>query len=107
MIAKDGKITREYFIKLPSGKLIEHGYPVIWIYTPVKDGPLLTMLIKFKMEGAKENGLEMNNQATWNGKIYASKKEFKMNWLLISNKDENNEWKATNVGQDHFVKKIK
>lgn len=47
----------------------------------------------------------MYSQATWNGKIYASKNEFKMNWILIFNEDENNEWKATNVGQDHFVKK--
>ena len=57
LIAKDGKRTGEYFIKLRIGKLSEHGYPVIGVYTPVKDGALLIMMITFKMEGVKENGL--------------------------------------------------
>ena len=83
LIAKDGKITGEYF----------------------KDGALLTMIVTYKLEGVKENGLEKYSQAAWNGKVYAAKKDFKMNWLLVCNEDEKNEWAATNLGQDHFVKK--
>ena len=105
LIAKDGKITGEYFTKPSRGKLIQPGFPVNGIYTPVKDGALLTMIVTYKIEGVKENGLERYSQATWNGKVYASKKDFKMNWLLLNNEDENNEWAATNLGQDHFTKK--
>ena len=105
LIAKDGKITGEYFTKPSRGKLIQPGFPVNGIYTPVKDGALLTMIVTYKIEGVKENGLERYSQATWNGKVYSSKNDFKMNWLLLSNEDENNEWAATNLGQDHFTKK--
>ena len=107
LIAKDGKITGEYFTKLPTGKLIEHGYPIIGVYTPVKDGALLTIIVTYIIEGEKENGLKKYSQATWNGKVYSSKTDFKMNWLLLSNEDENYEWAATTIGQDHFVKKTK
>ena len=58
------------------------------------------------MEGEKEKGLEKYSQVVNNGKVYAFKKKFKMNWLLMSNENEKNEWFATSVGQDHF-KKIK
>ena len=34
-----------------------------------------------------------------------ARKEFKMNWLLNSNESEEEEWGATNIGQDLFVKK--
>ena len=105
LIAKDGKITGEYFTKPSRGKLIQPGFPVNGIYTPVKDGALLTMIVTYKIEGIKENGLERYSQATWNGKVYSSKNDFKMNWLLLCNKSEKNEWAATNLGQDHFVKK--
>ena len=105
LIAKDGKITGEYFTKPSRGKLIQPGFPVNGIYTPVKDGALLTMIVTYKIEGVKENGLEKYSQATWNGKVYSSKKDFKMNWLLLSNESEENEWAATNLGQDHFTKK--
>ena len=63
------------------------------------------MIVTYKMDGVKENGLEKYSQATWSGKVYATKKDFKMNWLLLYNEDEKNEWAATNLGQDHFVKK--
>ena len=105
LIAKDGKITGEYFTKPSRGKLIQPGFPVNGIYTPVKDGALLTMIVTYKIEGIKENGLEKYSQATWNGKVYSSKNDFKMNWLLLSNESEENEWAATNLGQDHFTKK--
>ena len=105
LIAKDGKITGEYFTKPSRGKLSQPGFPINGIYTPVKDGALLTMIVTYKIEGVKENGLERYSQATWNGKVYSSKKDFKMNWLLLNNEDENNEWAATNFGQDHFTKK--
>ena len=105
LIAKDGKITGEYFTKPSRGKLIQPGFPINGIYTPVKDGALLTMIVTYKIEGIKENGLERYSQATWNGKVYSSKKDFKMNWLLLSNESEENEWAATNLGQDLFVKK--
>ena len=105
LIAKDGKITGEYFTKPSRGKLIQPGFPINGIYTPVKDGALLTMIVTYKMDGVKENGLEKYSQATWSGKVYATKKDFKMNWLLLCNEDEKNEWAATNLGQDHFVKK--
>ena len=105
LIAKDGKITGEYFTKPSRGKLSQPGFPINGIYTPVKDGALLTMIVTYKIEGVKENGLERYSQATWNGKVYSSKKDFKMNWLLLCNENEENEWSAMNIGQDHFVKK--
>ena len=105
LIAKDGKITGEYFTKPSRGKLIQPGFPINGVYTPVKDGALLTMIVTYKLEGVKENGLEKYSQAAWNGKVYAAKKDFKMNWLLVCNEDEKNEWAATNLGQDLFVKK--
>ena len=105
LVAKDGKITGEYFNKPSRGKLVQPGFPVNGIYTSVKDGALLTMIVTFKIEGHKTNGLERYRQCVWNGKVYASKKEFKMNWLLNSNESEENEWAATNLGQDLFVKK--
>ena len=49
------------------------------MYTPVKDGALLAFITTYKIEGEKLNGLEIFSQATWNGKVYASKKDFKMN----------------------------
>ena len=104
LIAKDGKITGEYFTKPSRGKLIQPGFPVNGIYTPVKDGALLTMIVTYKIEGVKENGLERYSQATWNGKVYSSKKDFKMNWLLTKNAYYEDEWSATNIGQDQFVK---
>ena len=105
LVAKEGKITGEYFTKPSRGKLIQPGFPVNGVYTPVKDGALLTMIVTYKIEGEKGNGLEKYSQAAWNGKVYASKKDFKMNWLLLSNESEQNEWSATNLGQDHFTKK--
>ena len=105
LIAKDGKITGEYFTKPSRGKLSQPGFPINGIYTPVKDGALLTMIATYKMAGVKEHGLEKYSQATWSGKVYTTKKDFKMNGLLLCNEDEKNEWAATNLGQDHFVKK--
>ena len=104
LVAKEGKITGEYFTKPSRGKLIQPGFPVNGIYTPVKDGALLTMIVTYKIEGIKENGLERYSQATWNGKVYSSKKDFKMNWLLTKNAYYEDEWSATNIGQDQFVK---
>ena len=46
------------------------------------------MIVTYKLEGVKENGLEKYSQAAWNGKVYATKKDFKMNWLLVCNEDE-------------------
>ena len=62
------------------------------------------MIVTYKIEGEKPNGLERFSQAAWNGKVYASKKDFKMNWLLNCNESEEDEWFATNFGQDHFNK---
>ena len=62
------------------------------------------MIVTYKLKGEKENGLERFSQAAWNGKVYASKNDFKMNWLLLCNENEENEWFATNLGQDHFTK---
>ncbi len=104
LIAKDRKISGEYFTKPSRGELIQKGFPVTGVYTPVKDGALLTMIVTYKIKGEKENGLERFSQATWNGKVYASKNDFKMNWLLVCNESEENEWFATNLGQDHFTK---
>ena len=105
LVAKEGKITGEYFTKPSRGPLTQPGFEVNGIYTPVKDGALLTMIVTYKIKGEKKNGLEYYSQAAWNGKVYASKKDFKMNWLLLCNESENDEWAATNIGQDHFVKK--
>ena len=58
LIAKDGKKSGEYFTKPSRGKLIQEGFPIIGVYTPVKDGALLTMIVTYKMEGEKSNGLE-------------------------------------------------
>ena len=104
LVAKDGKISGEYFTKPSRGKLIQPGFPITGIYTPVKDGALLTMIVTYKMEGEKSNGLEKFSQVAWNGKVYASKKDFKMNWILNVNEREEDEWSATNLGQDYFTK---
>lgn len=104
LVAKDGKITGQYFTIPSRGELIKPGFPVHGVYTPVKDGALFSMIITFKMKGENPNGLEKYSQVTSNGKVYASKTNFKMNWLLISNESEDDEWSATNIGQDHFIK---
>lgn len=104
LVAKDGKITGQYFTKPSRGQLIQPGFPIHGVYTPVKDGALFSMIVTFKMEGEKPNGLEKYSQVTSNGKVYASKRSFNMNWLLISNESEDDEWSATNIGQDHFIK---
>ena len=83
--AKDGKITGEYFTKPSRGPLTQPGFPITGVYTPVKDGALLTMIVTYKIVGEKKNGLENYSQAAWNGKVYASKKDFNMNWLLLCN----------------------
>ena len=103
LIAKDGKITGEYFTKPSRGKLIQPGFPINWIYTPVKDGALISMIVTFKMDG--NNDLEKFSQVTLNGKVYSSRNNFKLDWLLNRNENEENEWSAMNIGQDHFVKK--
>ena len=92
LIAKDGKITGEYFTKPSNG-----------IYTPVKDGALISMIVTFKMY--ENNDLEKFSQVTLNGKVYSSRNNFKLDWLLNRNENEENEWSAMNIGQDHFVKK--
>ena len=104
LVAKDGKISGEYFTKPARSKLIQPGFPITGVYTPVKDGALLTIIVTFKMEGENPNGLEKFTQVAWNGKVYASKTDFKMNWLLNGNESEEDEWSATNLGQDHFIK---
>ena len=103
LIAKDGKITGEYFTKPSRGKLIQPGFPINGIYTPVKDGALISMIVTFKMDG--NNDLEKFSQVTLNGKVYSSRNNFKLDWLLNRNEKEENEWSAMNIGQDHFVKK--
>ena len=102
LVAKEGKITGEYFTKPSRRKLIQPGFPVNGVYTPVKDGALVSMIVTFKMEGGDD--LEKYSQVTINGKVYASKKDFKMNWLLTKNAYYEDEWSATNIGQDQFVK---
>jgi len=104
--AKDGKITGEYFTKPARGTLVQPGFPVNGIYTQVKDGALVTMIVVYKLVGENQEGLERISHATWNGKVYSKKNEFKLNWLLNTNQVEDSEWFATNLGQDHF-KKIK
>ena len=54
MVAKDGKITGEYFNKPSRGKLIQPGFPVNGIYTPVGDGALVSMIIMFKWKVKKK-----------------------------------------------------
>ena len=92
--AKDGKITGEYFTKPSRAELVQPGFPVTGVYTPVV----------FKMVKEKEDDLEVISHTTWNGKIYSNKKQFKLTWLLNSNQKEENEWFSTNVGQDLFFK---
>ena len=58
LVAKDGKITGEYFTKPSRGKLVQPGFPITGIYTPVKDGALLIIIVTYKIEGVKPNGLE-------------------------------------------------
>ena len=102
LFAKDGKLTGEYYTKPSRGELIQPSFPIYGIYTPVKDGALVSMIVTFKMEG--ESNYENYSQVTINGKVYSAKNDFKMNWLLNRNEKEENEWSATNIGQDHFVK---
>lgn len=104
LVAKNGIIKGEYFTKPSRGKLIHPGFPINGIYTPVKDGALISLIVTFKME-EDDNNLEKISQVTLNGKVYSSKKEFKLDWLLNKNESEENEWSAMNIGQDHFVKK--
>jgi len=49
--AKDGKISGEYFTKPSRGELIQPGFPVTGVYTPVKDGVLLSMIVTYKIKG--------------------------------------------------------
>ena len=102
--AKDGKITGEYFTKPSRAELVQPGFPVTGVYTPVEDGALVTMNVVFKMVKEKEDDLEVISHTTWNGKIYSNKKQFKLTWLINSNQKEENEWFSTNVGQDLFFK---
>ena len=104
LVAKDGKITGEYFTKPSRGQLIQPGFPVTGVYTPVKYGALLTIIVTLKLEGEKPKGLERFSQYVWNGKVYASKNDFKLNWLLNGNEAEEDEWGITMIGQDHFTK---
>ena len=104
LVAKDGKLTGEYFTKPARGKLIQPGFPITGIYTPVKDGALISMIITYKMEGEKPNGQEKISQTCKNGKVYSSKNKFALHWLLNCNESEENEWSAFNVGVDYFVK---
>ena len=69
----------------------------------MKDGALISMIVTFKMDG--NNDLEKFSQVTLNGKVYSSRNNFKLDWLLNRNEKEENEWSAMNIGQDHFVKK--
>ena len=105
LVASDGKITGEYFTGPSRVNLITPGFPVTGVYTPVNDGALITFIVTYKSEDKKENGSLKYSQATWNGKVYATKNEFKLNWLLYCNDKEENEWGSTNIGQDHFKKK--
>ena len=56
------------------------------------------------MEGEKANRLERLNQTIKNGKVNVSKKVFNQNWILNSNKTEENELGVLNIGIDHFTK---
>ena len=103
-MAKDGKLSGEYFTKPSRGKLVQPGFPIYGIYTPVKDCALVSMIITYKMEGEKPNGLEKFSQTTKNGKVYASRNDFDLKWLLNCNESEENKWAAFSVGVDHFQK---
>ena len=102
--AKDGKISGEYFTKPALGQLVRPGFPVTGVYTPVKDGALVTMTVVFQIIKENEDGLERFSHATWNGKVYSSKKDFKLNWILLCNEKEDNEWSSSIINQDHFTK---
>lgn len=104
LIAKDGKISGTYITKPSRGTLIEKKHQIYGTYTPVEDGVLLSFIVTFKMEGKNKEGLKKISTASWNGKAYSNEKSFRMNWLLVSNERKNNEWTATNLGQDHFTK---
>lgn len=106
LIAKDGIITGTYSTKPSRGKLTQDNFPIHGTYIPVKDGVLLSFIVTYKMEGLNNDGLEKFSTATWNGKVYSNKNSFKLNWLLVSNQTEENEWFATNLGQDHFTKVV-
>ena len=71
--SSNGKITGEYFTKPSRGKVIKKGFPVYGLYTPVKDGALISINTVFEMEGENEDGLEKISHAIWVGKIYANK----------------------------------
>ena len=58
------------------------------------------MIVTFKMY--ENNDLEKFSQVTLNGKVYSSRNNFKLDWLLNRNEKEENEWSAMNIGQDHF-----
>jgi len=104
LTAKDGIITGEYFTQVYKGKLNKPSFPVTGVYTPVKDGALVSLIVTYKLEGEKSNGLENFSQCTWNGKVYSSKKDFKLNWILLCNEKEDNEWSSSIINQDHFTK---
>jgi len=104
LIAKHGKLTGSYSSKPSRGTLVEKSFPISGVYTPVEDGVLLSFIVTFEMEGKNQQGLKKVSTATWNGKIFSNQKSFKMNWLLVSNQNDENEWYATNVGQDQFTK---
>ena len=48
--------------------------------------------------------MEKFSQTTKNGKVYASEKDFNLNWILNSNETEENEWGPLNIGVDQFTK---
>ena len=104
LVAKEGTITGEYSTKPLRGTLVSKTFPIHGTYTAVKDGALLTFIVTFKMTGERKNGLENISVTTWNGKVYADKNTFKMNWLLVANESADSEWAATNLGQDTFTK---
>jgi hypothetical protein len=43
-------LTGEYFTKPSRGKLIQPGFPITGIYTPVKDVALESMIITYKIK---------------------------------------------------------
>ena len=62
LVAKNEKIKGEYLTKNSRGKLIQPGFPIRRVYTPVKDDILLTMIVTFKIEGDNQKGLERFSQ---------------------------------------------
>lgn len=104
LTAKDGFLTGTYYTKPSKEKLEQEGFPIHGTYTPVKDGVLLCFNVTFKIVGTNDQDLERYSICSWNGKVYAKNDIFKMNWLLVSNQNADNEWYATNLGQDHFRK---